>query len=264
MNLPRQLSDIRFKEVVNVFLCVIIGTAFAGFFVGISESHAPVSQIVIHDIKQMENSEEVLPAVSYREMNARERSVNRNWQVNISTLKNRAPSVLEPVPTPRMEDRIASLELRNSRRAYDGALPVIPHAIDQRSAVTCLTCHGEGVVFGTVTAPKMSHQYYTNCTQCHVEMDNPQLTLGREMENTFEGRMPPTHGKRAWFGAPPVIPHHTQMRTDCNSCHGPTGLPGLRTTHPERQNCMQCHAPSAEMDQQPLLPPRLVMGSEED
>ena len=31
MNLPRQLSDIRFKEVVNVFLCVIIGTAFAGF-----------------------------------------------------------------------------------------------------------------------------------------------------------------------------------------------------------------------------------------
>jgi cytochrome c-type protein NapB len=33
------------------------------------------------------------------------------------------------------------------------------------------------------------------------------------------------------------------------SCHGYTGLQGIRTTHPWRQNCQQCHAPSATMNQ---------------
>jgi len=35
------------------------------------------------------------------------------------------------------------------------------------------------------------------------------------------------------------------MRQDCTSCHGVTGLPGLRTPHPERFNCQQCHAQRA-------------------
>ena len=28
-------------------------------------------------------------------------------------------------------------------------------------------------------------------------------------------------------------------------------LPGLKTMHPERQSCLQCHAPSAALDQAP-------------
>jgi cytochrome c-type protein NapB len=39
------------------------------------------------------------------------------------------------------------------------------------------------------------------------------------------------------------------MRDDCMSCHGPQGLFGLRTPHPDRQSCLQCHVPNAELDQ---------------
>jgi cytochrome c-type protein NapB len=46
-----------------------------------------------------------------------------------------------------------------------------------------------------------------------------------------------------------VVPHTTWMRNDCLSCHGRTASPGLETTHAWRKNCLQCHAPSAELDQ---------------
>lgn len=46
-----------------------------------------------------------------------------------------------------------------------------------------------------------------------------------------------------------TIPHGTQLRSDCLSCHGPPGLVGLRTPHPDRQACVQCHAPNAELDE---------------
>jgi nitrate reductase (cytochrome), electron transfer subunit len=59
--------------------------------------------------------------------------------------------------------------------------------------------------------------------------------------------------RRAFDGAPPTIPHSTLMRTDCLSCHGPQGLYGLRTPHPERQSCLQCHAPGAHLDQYQFL-----------
>jgi len=39
------------------------------------------------------------------------------------------------------------------------------------------------------------------------------------------------------------------MREDCMSCHGPQGLFGLRTPHPDRPSCLQCHVPNAELDQ---------------
>jgi hypothetical protein len=51
-------------------------------------------------------------------------------------------------------------------------------------------------------------------------------------------------------GSPPPIPHALQMRENCRACHaGPGAVSGLRTTHPERVTCRQCHglaAPPAE------------------
>ena len=38
-----------------------------------------------------------------------------------------------------------------------------------------------------------------------------------------------------------MMPHGTFMRTRCLSCHGEYGYPGLRTDHPRRVNCVQCH-----------------------
>jgi cytochrome c-type protein NapB len=54
------------------------------------------------------------------------------------------------------------------------------------------------------------------------------------------------------------MPHPMHMRSECDSCHGPSGRPGLRTSHPDRQNCVQCHASSAPLDQRGMsvdIPP---------
>ena len=56
-------------------------------------------------------------------------------------------------------------------------------------------------------------------------------------------------GNRAWSIAPPEIPHRTFMQERCESCHGVNGRDAIRSTHPWRQSCEQCHAPSAEFDQ---------------
>lgn len=42
---------------------------------------------------------------------------------------------------------------------------------------------------------------------------------------------------------PKVIPHSTEGRKDCLSCHR-DGLKPPIVTHPERVNCVQCHVES--------------------
>ena len=53
-------------------------------------------------------------------------------------------------------------------------------------------------------------------------------------------------GDRASGGAPPRIPHRILMRENCGSCHdGPAAREEIRTSHPERTRCRQCHVPVA-------------------
>ena len=45
-------------------------------------------------------------------------------------------------------------------------------------------------------------------------------------------------------GVPPAIPHTVESRRKCIACHASAGTPEkLQTSHPERENCMQCHVP---------------------
>lgn len=257
MNVQDLSRKVPLNKLFHVFLCIVIGAAFAGFFVGVSEKHEPVRPISF--IKQeAPAASEFLPAVTYREMNAINCGPNRAWKNELTQLSFNLPVIGEAVPTQRPEDKLASLEKRTQRRAYDGAPPVVPHKINQRSSASCLACHGQDLKVGDAIVPKISHPHYINCIQCHAESVNPELALVKENNNTFAGLSAPTQGERAWPGAPPVVPHSTQMRTDCRSCHGVTGQPGLRTSHPERNNCLQCHGPSATLDQQPSAFPLLV------
>ncbi len=154
-----------------------------------------------------------------------------------------ALSVVDP------QERLAALATRAETRAYFGAPPVIPHEIDQfDSKATCLTCHGVGPD-GDDANPKTPHRDLASCTQCHVLAE---LDLFIELDaagNSFHGLPEPNGGGRAWLGAPPTIPHSTLMRDQCLSCHGPSGLVGIRSSHPERLSCRQCHAPSAKLNQ---------------
>lgn len=155
--------------------------------------------------------------------------------------------------------RIELLKARAEKRAFDGAPPVIPHEVSPLSAGDCLDCHDSS----DVEMPTISHRKLTNCTQCHLPQKPSGLSESPAprdppTETTFKGLAAPTGGERSYTGAPPMIPHSTLMRSNCLACHGPSGAQALRTPHPERQSCRQCHLSSAKLDQRNFLndPPR--------
>jgi cytochrome c-type protein NapB len=98
------------------------------------------------------------------------------------------------------------------------------------------------MAIGERVAHPMSHAPMANCSQCHVERDGAPFGHVLELpESEFEGFRPERRGLSSIAGAPPLMPHGTDMRTRCLSCHGEFGYPGLRTSHPRRANCTQCH-----------------------
>ena len=79
----------------------------------------------------------------------------------------------------------------------------------------------------------------SRCRQCHVLRRTEAIFV----ENTFVG-LPQDlrHGRRLHIEAPPVIPHSVFMRENCVACHtGPAAREEIRTSHPERLRCRQCH-----------------------
>jgi cytochrome c-type protein NapB len=141
--------------------------------------------------------------------------------------------------------------VRAERRAYDGAPPVIPHP---RFSRACESCHeGGGVaVPGLGVAPASPHGETrgigasARCGQCHVE----RTTSGEFRVNRFEGRPQQVrHRAAATAGGPPVMPHPAFMRESCAACHaGPGARSEIRTTHPERKRCRQCHVERSAAD----------------
>ncbi len=139
---------------------------------------------------------------------------------------------------------------RATRRAYNGAPPVIPH---DSFGMACVSCHtGTGTAIPNVGfAPPSPHDETpgmsaaSNCKQCHVFRQTEELFV----ENRFVG-MPQDlrRGSRLFNGAPPVIPHGILMRENCAACHsGPAARAELLCSHPERTNCRQCHVSAADV-----------------
>lgn len=135
--------------------------------------------------------------------------------------------------------------VRARRRAYNGAPPVIPHA---SMGAACVQCHNQrGMeVEGVGFAPPSPHAdtrgmgETARCRQCHVFA----LSRGIFAENQFIGLAQNLRpGPRLYAGAPPVIPHRVFMRENCVACHdGAAARDVIRTSHPERTRCQQCHA----------------------
>jgi cytochrome c-type protein NapB len=136
--------------------------------------------------------------------------------------------------------------VRADRRAYDGAPPTVPHA---DFGIGCGNCHDASgqAVSGVGFAPASPHDSTwaaggtIRCRQCHVFV----TTSDRFVDSGFEGlRQDLAAGGRATPGAPPTIPHRTLMRENCVACHnGPGAREAIRTSHPERWRCRQCHVP---------------------
>lgn len=133
-----------------------------------------------------------------------------------------------------------------SRRAYPGAPPTIPHPLITEKGIGgkgCLQCHGNGgyVDQFKAFAPVTPHPEMLNCRQCHV----PTKTTGVFKESNFKKEKFPTTSQTAMPGSPPVIPHPIMMRENCMSCHAGAGArKDIRVTHADRINCRQCHVPN--------------------
>ncbi len=240
---------------------VIISLVIVGYFVGLQSPMNP-AQPATRPISppavaaaQAENSSSVsiIPAPFYSDMTELKWGPTANWKTSLKSLRlppTQFDETKQVTISPAQKE--FALAMRQTNRAFNGAPPTIPHLIDQMSTVACMACHESGFQSESLRISKMSHPYLSNCTQCHVEANPQHLKPIKFRESTFVGLPAPTGGPRAYAGAPPQIPHATWMRNDCLSCHGFTGLLGLQTTHPWRQNCNQCHTPAATAEQFPL------------
>ncbi len=241
----------------------VISITVVGYYVGLQAPMNPADRVAnLQPNKQLNPGGDILAATHYRDIGE---FVGRPKSplTKLSELKqlNYDPTA-EFTITP--EEKSFALAIREDNRAFNGAPPTVPHPIEQMSSETCAVCHQNGAKTATLRISKMSHGFLANCTQCHVEQNPVHMTASQFRENSFVGLAAPTGGPTAYTGAPPQIPHSTWMRIDCLSCHGFTGNQGIRTTHPWRQNCQQCHSPSAELEQvqldfkpQFLSPPKI-------
>lgn len=240
-------SAVMARRGVQIFLVAVIGMAFVGFVVGMRQGATAYEPAVI-DRTTTPTRTAAIPAMSYEEFDRRRFGPNRAWQSSLADLPQ--PEQVSPEPIEWTEEAREVLRAaRAQRRAFPGAPPTVPHPVDQMTTASCLSCHATGMAIGDTFAPAMSHELLHNCTQCHVEQVSPDLAPSLTARNLFEPFEAPVQGARAWEGAPPSIPHPTSMRQNCLSCHGARGPDPIRTTHPWRSNCMQCHTPSAVLDQ---------------
>ncbi|HJP30272.1 MAG TPA: hypothetical protein QGF95_06930 [Candidatus Latescibacteria bacterium] len=155
---------------------------------------------------------------------------------------------LAPLMQPASGVPLRNLATFYARRAYPGAPPVVPHAVDANINRTqaCNVCHEKGGFTPKYNAyvPVTPHPQYRNCLQCHAQ----SMAVSEGMESLADNdwlsvRIPSLH-RPALPGNPPPMPHGLQLRQSCLSCHaGPAAVPDVRTSHPERVNCQQCHVP---------------------
>ena len=260
------------RKLAVVAAIVAFTTGLSGYFMGRLQTDRTAARLRAETRVSLESAETQTPAAesksapiapTYTELGDRTRQPNHLWRSNLASLA-RPPAFTSATPPLTADERVLLSARRIARRAFNGAPPTVPHPIDQYQSSSCLACHGQPTRIGTVDVPQMSHEAYTHCIQCHAPSQGPGTALARSplalsspsVENQFVGLPPPAGGTRAFFNAPPTIPHSSAMRQNCVSCHGPGGSSLIKTTHPERQNCVQCHALDAARETVPLtLPP---------
>lgn len=239
------------KSILAVLLIVVGIVSVSGFFMGMRQSTGAEGEMSPWRSAQVVAAEEqgVYPeAPLYKDIPTAEWKANKDWVNNLSNLPTKA---MDRTARAHMDEHSIDLILagRSDRRAFDGAPPTIPHAINFRDVRSCSACHSQdsNVLIAGKRVPAMSHPYMANCTQCHAPSSGMKFaihsgTTGLVVENKFRGSKRFGNGQRAFPGAPPTVPHPVWMRQNCVSCHGP-GMPdAIMTSHPQRQSCLQCHA----------------------
>jgi cytochrome c-type protein NapB len=161
------------KTLAVVFLMVGM-LAVSGFFMGMRQTENQITRNALtlsekHEVPNTPPASEIPTAPKYKEIANAGWLANRDWKFTLADLpRATAPQAATLVAKPA--ERATAVERRAALRAYDGAPPVVPHAIDTLSAASCISCHGHGenLVIGGKRPAEMSHPWITNCTSCHV------------------------------------------------------------------------------------------------
>lgn len=158
----------------------------------------------------------------------------------------RAALALDYLAMPEPPARGRTLAVFYARRAYPGAPPAVPHEIldpGSHGDRACLACHEHGGYAPRFDAyaPVTPHPELASCLMCHVPVADPRRPALAPA--AWQPAPPPPIRRAALPGSPPPIPHGLHFRENCLACHaGPAAVVEIRTTHPERVNCRQCHA----------------------
>lgn len=241
------------SRLAHVLLALALGAAVLGFVQG---TRRPVrDEGATREPAARSIAAGVRPAPSYRELReAQYRADPARYGVAFAAMEVDRPELLAAVERDAAQ-LAAAREQRAAGRAYAGAPPSIPHPIEERGYPGCRHCHERGLSVGGRHAAMLSHELYESCTQCHTTAEAAPPPAGpaprAELASSFVGRSERV-GERAYPGAPPSMPHTSFMRERCESCHGVLGV-GIRSTHPWRNSCPQCHAPSAALEQRAPL-----------
>jgi nitrate reductase cytochrome c-type subunit len=156
-------------------------------------------------------------------------------------------------------------------RAYPGAPPRVPHGLTGAEflATGCNACHERGGFSPRFAsyAPMTPHADQGDCLQCHAVEDalvGRLLPAGGRDAECHQCHLPgertaefipldwraaawPEQARARVDGSPPAIPHGLDTRGNCLACHmGPGAVQEIRTSHPDRADCRQCHVLAVE------------------
>lgn len=166
-----------------------------------------------------------------------------------------AAAAAPPVREVRLRHPPPLAPARDSLRAFEGAPPVVPHAIDgmQRAPGRCLTCHTRERRLGRRHTIQVPHPERSSCLQCHVAVASAAWVRPKQpLASGFQPAAPRPAPGPAHPWAPPPVPHQVQGRETCAGCHTPRNPdPKLRVDHSHRRNCLQCHVPQATLEPTP-------------
>ncbi len=242
------------NKATTIIVAIVFTISVSGFFMGMRQTVSETEQSEFNTSPHAEIDTQhysAKPAVDYRDISQAGFGPNADFKSKLSSLKTTLNEQSHISPLLLTEESLRAK--RVSRRAYDGAPPIVPHPIAQDNAASCLQCHSKATRIDNVVAPEISHPEYTSCTQCHVSgkgLGSRWNTAEFDLHtgNQFSGNHEAAPVERAYDNSPPTIPHTVHMRQNCMSCHGELGTSPIRTSHPERQSCTQCHVPSGQVD----------------
>jgi nitrate reductase (cytochrome), electron transfer subunit len=173
---------------------------------------------------------------------------------------------IDPMPGGRRGAHPRTLATWRGLRLYPGAPPRIPHGLTPEETLRggCKTCHERGGYsqrFGAYV-PVTPHPEMGACLQCHVgdarllptplpgtdpsarcrQCHSAGGMLSKDSALNWKPMPWPELAGVSGGHSPPPIPHGLEMRGNCLACHSaPSGVKEIRTSHPERANCRQCH-----------------------